>query len=194
MKTPNPVLLSALGAASSFASVSLEAQPTYRITEIPAGCADAINDREQVVGEMTGINGATALLWSTSTGLIDIGAIADFHHSRAHDINDAGQIVGIKGDGSTYQFEDGFLWDPVKGEPDLPDLPGTVQTYAQAVAAGGQATGSNIGSSGYGHAVLWTNEAVIDLGDLPGGSDSSGGLGINDRGEKSIQMKRLSCN
>ena len=166
-------------------SVSLGTQSTYRLTEIPTagGCANGINNRGQVVGEIPGINGRSAFLWSTSTGIIDIGAIAGFYQSVAYDINNAGQIVGIKSYAPTPPFENGFLWDPVKGEVDLPDLPGgDVYTRANAIAEGGQVTGYSAGASAY-HAVLWRHGAVMDLGDVPGGDDGSAGIGINDRGD-----------
>ena len=58
------------------ASVCLGAAPaTYRVTPIPngVGCAYGINNREQVVGEMPGVNGRSAFLWSAAMGIIDIG-------------------------------------------------------------------------------------------------------------------------
>lgn len=118
--------------------------------------------------------------------------------SRAYDINDAGQVVGVSGGkgcgiGSLVpSFAGKFFWDPGRaflwehgsGMVDLGALPGWGNcSEAFAINRSGAIVGASTTSGGT-HAVSWrTGTAVTDLGDLAGGLDRSAALDINDAGQ-----------
>jgi uncharacterized membrane protein len=59
----------------------------------PSSVAYAINDRHQVVGEITGSGGPRAVLWDTD-GLADLGPLPGGVFSIAFAINKHGETVG----------------------------------------------------------------------------------------------------
>src|SRR5260370_37084392 len=64
---------------------------------------------------------------------------------------------------------------------DLGTLGGN-RSFAFGINNRGQIVGESITASGSGHAFLFENGAMVDLGTLPGGSFSKAS-GINDRGQ-----------
>ena len=138
---------------------------------IGSGNADshayAINDDGAIVGDREGIY-AYVLHGATYTELPCVG------WSRAHDINESGQIVGYDSTPSTY-IARAALWE---GGNEIP-LPGLTNghTMAYAVNNRSQAVGYSVGSDGYPHAVLWESGVLTDLGVF--GGDSCHGADIN---------------
>lgn len=110
--------------------------------------------------------------------------------SRAHGIDERGQIVGQAqtATGETH----GFLWLPRYRGPggtmrDLGTLPGGDRSAANAIAPDGRIVGSATDASGVSRAVLWTPDGqLLDLNDrLPAGSGwrLETARAINARGE-----------
>ena len=144
------------------------------MTEIPTlGTAAAINDAGQVVG-------GTAL-WSG-------GAVTDFSSvlggfSEAHDINNNGQIVGIRGTPPAIDRWQSYIYDLATASvTDLGHLGGTFRSTAERINDKGHVAGWSSTSDGNIHAFFWQNGVMTDLGGLVDGG-SSYGIGINENDE-----------
>ena len=122
--------------------------------------------------------------------MVDLGELpGGGDHSRATAINSLGQVVG---ESDTATGLRGFLWTPTTPNGssgsmiNLGDLPGgTDLSQATAINSSGQVAGVSNAATGQ-RAFLWTPNtlngmtgSMIDLGDLPGGSNSSRATGIN---------------
>jgi probable HAF family extracellular repeat protein len=138
-----------------------------------------------VVGGSTVGSGAShAAVWmmeATGWAVQTLGTLPGDAFSAAHDVNDAGAIVGVSGrDGSVSS---GFLWTAQAGMSRLPGLGGDT-TYAHAVNNSGDVAGLSTDPAGTRHAVRWRASdgwRVEDLGTL--GGCCSEGYGINAFGD-----------
>ncbi len=151
--------------------------------------ATAINDAGQVTGfsHISRANSEThAFVWSSDTGLVDIGDLpGGLVGGRANDINASGVVVG---DGQAVTGFRGFEWTAANGMTDLGDLPGgNDSSLAFAINAGGAVVGTSRFQAG-SSAFLWTDAGGLqDLNSLV--DDSAAGwhldsaVGINDRGQ-----------
>jgi probable HAF family extracellular repeat protein len=140
--------------------------------------AEAINSSGHVVGDShDSMKRQRATLWKNGE-ICNLGCLGG--GSRAYDINDAGQVVGNSELAPESEVVHAFLWTGGK-MTDLGSL-GGANGFSSARAineAGDIVGGSSIGEAARseGHAVLWRDGAIIDLG--PGFSP----LSINSRGE-----------
>ncbi len=140
-------------------------------------------------GEIIGISGSRAVLWSTSpeAGVIDLGTLGG-DGSAANDINEFGQIVGV----AQTVFGDWLpvLWDGM----DIIELPIPDQDRTGCafwINNSGQAVGFSGSDPSQGdlhgmHALLWEDGGVIDLQDqIPANSGWKlrQATGINDQGQ-----------
>jgi probable HAF family extracellular repeat protein len=170
--------------------------------ELPGGSnsssGEAINSFGQVVGTSSADTGG-AYLWTPTTpngtvgSMVNLGSLPDSSQSNGRGINRPGQVVG----GATVPNGiHAFLWSPNAPNSsdgsmvDLGDLPGgTEDATAFAINDVGQVVGYGHAPSGV-RAFLWSPNSpngstgsTIDLGDLPGGSDSSDAFSINSIGQ-----------
>ncbi|MGZ4956303.1 MAG: DUF4347 domain-containing protein [Methylobacter sp.] len=145
--------------------------------------ATSINNAGQIVGwsiPSWGIVIPHAFLWQDT--MIDISRDTSNNSwvaTYAHDINNAGQIVGtLSGRNPATGIDDGtshgFL-----GQYNLSIPTGYNSSEAWAINDVGQVVGNVTAKEVFGtagivakHAFLWQNETMIDLGVLPGGSVS----------------------
>lgn len=118
-----------------------------------------------------------AFLWSTATGMRDLGSIGG-GSSYANGINNAGQVVGYYETASSYHA---FLWTASSGMQDLGTLGGDF-AIASGINSAGQVVGGSSNASGEVHAFLWTaTSGMKDLGDTLRGTFSDA-VAINDQG------------
>jgi|GEM_PF-1941298 len=139
-----------------------------------------LNDSGQVVGHSNN----QAVIWENST-MTQLPNLGDSELSRAHGINNAGQVVGWAGWGDLkFGEKHAFLWDNTNGIQDLgPSGADSISNFG--INNSGQVVGwTFIGEQGphHYHATLWENGVPIDLGYLDG-LESSIGKDINDRGQ-----------
>jgi probable HAF family extracellular repeat protein len=137
----------------------------------PGSQGIGINSLGHVVGHSASLNGAggEAFLWTPEGGMIGLGALApgyDRFASKAHDVNDHGQVVGFSRlpNGDT----EAFLWTAETGMIGLGDLPGSYHfSYATSINNAGVVVGS--GSSRRAFEVfIWEAETGMRrLGPLP---------------------------
>jgi len=137
-------------------------------TLIPLIDGFGINDAGAIVGDR--INGSivNAAIWAD-------GKITDFggDFTRALDINNAGQVVGIARD--AYGFDNAFVWND-----------GTLTTLSSAdsrpqdINELGQIVGRNKLANGLKHATLWQSGQTIDIDTL--NTFDSEAYAINDAG------------
>jgi len=99
--------------------------------------------------------------------------------SDAVSVNNAGQVAGNDTDLSATR---GFVWQNGTVTPAL--LPSTIAntTFVQGINASGQLAGYGRVAFGVDHAYRQTGNTILDLGDLPGGTNVSRGWGINANG------------
>lgn len=154
--------------------------------------ATSINESGKVVGAATtpeiigDVRTYHACLWQNGTPQ-DLGTLGG-RKSVAQCINDSGQVVGSSETTQTgpdgTPIERGFFWE--NGSMYLlPDLGGTFCTPHEINNAG-IIIGRALTSAGDLHAVMWQNEAIVDLNTLlPAGSTFvlTSAIGINNVGQ-----------
>jgi probable HAF family extracellular repeat protein len=166
--------------------VAFTKDPDYTIHELdmpPGGItgeALAINARGQIAGNVfVGLPRVyVPVIW-------DKGSVIELPSPPApppyftYDINNRGQVVGTIGRLGMFA---GLLWDDGTVIELGPPSGGVAE--AHAINERGQIVG--VGSIALGpyeiHALLWENDAIVDLGTLPGDSNSEA-LGINNSGQ-----------
>jgi probable HAF family extracellular repeat protein len=103
--------------------------------------AVAVNNRGQVVGQSTAVDGSVrAFLWTEADGMMDLGTLGGTT-SIASAVNDRGQVVGSSGraDRSVHAFS----WTKAEGMVDLGTLAGTNESLARAVNNRGRVVGES---------------------------------------------------
>ncbi len=137
----------------------------------------AINDAGMIVGESDN-NVSKAFLWD-GTNMVNIGTLGG-SSAVAHDINNAGEIVGASSNGSASR--------PYKRLPngtfiDLGTLLGTTNSSGRAwsINEAGVAVGlSRNAANTTSQATLWSGGGVTALGSLNGGTNFSQAYAISD--------------
>jgi len=152
--------------------------------------ANGINNAGQVAGISTNndfFNNITrAFLWSSSTGIVDLGTLDGKDSSYAFNIGEAGQVVGQSYNYSASVFGPEnvrpFLWSSGTGMVDLGSLGGSYGT-ALDVNSAGQVVGVSTDSNDNARPFLWSSDTgIVDLGTFDGRTDS-GAIAINDAGQ-----------
>jgi probable HAF family extracellular repeat protein len=129
----------------------------------PFSSANAVNDRNQVVG-ISYIDAISlrAFLWEEGR-MIQLPSLDGGASSSANGINDKGQIVGSASDAAfkvhAVLWEDGRITD-------LGELPGALNCSATAIDNHGHVVGSCDGVEGGGF--FWRDGTMTPLGALPG--------------------------
>lgn len=162
--------------------------------------AFALNDLGQVVGRSSVESGERGFLWhpdspnSTSGSAYDLGALPGGGDlSSASGINSIGQIVGYSQASTGLRA---FLWQPTSNNStigslvDLGDLPGGEDySVGHDINDSGQVVGASW-TADERHPFVWnpsvpnaSSGTLYDLGDLVGGRDEGGAIGINDSGQ-----------
>ena len=110
----------------------------------------------------------------------DLGALPGDSSSLAQGINANGDVVGwSNGPNGTR----GFVYTDASGLVELPGLPNRPRTIARDINDGGWIVGNATnGGVDLGHAVLWRNGAIEDLGTLAAGPYSDA-WGVNNAGQ-----------
>jgi uncharacterized membrane protein len=150
---------------------SLPTVPGY-----PWALPSAINNVGQVVGRVTrwvaGVEQSVGVLWSHGSAVTLDGM------SRAYDINDNGQVVGVSPDRHAVLWEAGTLTR-------LPQPRADGTSAAMAINNRGEAVGYSTwgpGSTTY-PAVLWYRGTVTELQLPPSWPSAAYATGINGRGQ-----------
>ena len=168
-----------------FGTLGASAASTYRVEALTipvqafSGQASAINDAGVSAGWYQTSSGWTAVSWSATGELTQLGTLTGFPNALANGVNQTGSIVGFAFS-SDFLTSQAFIWRSDTGMQPLADLGGGA-SLAQAINADGTAVGWAYDSTGVLHAVEWSaSGSVTDLN--PPGAISEA-LGINDAGD-----------
>jgi probable HAF family extracellular repeat protein len=164
---------------------SLSASQQYTVTDLGTlggtiSTSLGINAGGQVVGFSTLTDGTDrAFLWSSQSGMINLGALQASDLSVGYSVNLYGEVVGKS---YSVSGSNAFLWTKSVGMQNLGSLGGASST-AYGINDSGQVVGQSTLSDGVSvHAFLWTSRAGMqDLGTL--GGNFSYAYGINDAGQ-----------
>jgi len=137
----------------------------------------ALNNSGQVVGYSNLPVNNNAFFWQES-GMSNLAPSATTGYLYPNSINSTAQVAGWIYGGNNGAYNNAFLWQ--NGNLQLL-LPG-IDSRAIGINDSGQVVGYSSTVTG-GHGFIWQNGNLTDLGDLPGGIDSSMATGINARGE-----------
>ena len=176
-----------LWSANTGAIVGMVDNMSPASTAIP----EHINDRREMAGsEVYGDNVYQGVYWDPlgqAFVLPEMAGVDPFYgglHTRAHGINNLGQLVGTGKEAQPNYYTHAVLW-PDKGTPavDLGFLgPGTPLNYSEAFGVNDMS--HVVGKSAVGaqiHGFLWRNGQMTDLGALSG-QTASEAYAINNRG------------
>jgi probable HAF family extracellular repeat protein len=133
-----------------------------------------------VVGSLLGVVWLRPATAQSGYVVEDLGALPGDDSSVAWGINADGDVVGWSmGPGGTR----GFVYTSAGGMVALPGLPDRPRSVARDINDAGDIVGTaNAGGTDIGHAVLWSDGSVQDLGTLSTGYYSEG-WGINNLGQ-----------
>lgn len=141
--------------------------------------ASGNNDNGQIVGRdyLFSETESKAFLWSGGT-MTSLDAILGGGFSSALDINNLGQIVGLRGVPPDISSWSAFRYDTATNQvTSLPGLGGTFRISAVAINDAGEAVGySSTVDPNVFHAVKWTTNVPSDLGTLGGTHSFANGI------------------
>ena len=144
--------------------------------------AHGINNLGMVVGRYYS-NSQTGFVWTSASGLqVMPGDAVSGPGGDAHDVNDAGSVVGYaSASQATGQLDAGFIWSAAEGLRLLPKVESAPSAVHQAMAinAGGVVVGRFVGAAN--GVFLWSAATgTIDLAAPPGIPEF---VDVNDAGD-----------
>lgn len=150
--------------------------------------AFAINDSGQIVGWVIPPGSQFyPFLYTSATGMINLGTLPGYTGGEALDINNTGQIVGAVLDSSSTGNPQAFLYSSSTGMIGLGFLPGSDSTLAHSINDNGQVVGTATYYTDEGRAFVYADGVMTDLNYLTVGLSSGvtlfEALGINDSGQ-----------
>ncbi len=132
------------------------------------GCSDNSSSQSTLC---QGDSPSDAYLWSSKTGLMDLGNLPGFDSSVGVTVNDSAEVVGFSENVQTGVYY-GFVWTKESGMVELAPLPGGIASVAAANNDKGIITGYSTMTNGDVHAVIWKASGetyqITDLGTFPG--------------------------
>jgi probable HAF family extracellular repeat protein len=133
-------------------------------TDVPTG----ITESGMVVGTSGGGHATRAWVWTPGSGTLLLGNLPNdqFQSTNALDVNERGEIAGMRGNGGdVFRKDQAVRWTP----EGWMGLLAPANSFAAAINDSGK--------------ILWTPEGgMVDLGTLPGAATSEA-FGINDNGQ-----------
>ncbi len=120
-----------------------------------------INDAGQVAGssQYYAGGGSHAFIWSSESGMTDIGSLSGRGMSQAHAINNYGTVVGKAYAFGEGGYSSGFVWNSHAGIKPLSPLPGDGMTAAMAVSDNGIVAGQSLAGN-LSRACIWNAEGI----------------------------------
>jgi probable HAF family extracellular repeat protein len=118
--------------------------------------ANAINDSGTIVGYSTLADGANdAFLWTSASGMQDLGDLPGGTFSSAYAIDASGEVVGDSGLSSPAESH-AFLWTQTNGMEDLGTLSGGLVSRATAINGAGSIVGYSWTEEFNNISFIWT--------------------------------------
>jgi probable HAF family extracellular repeat protein len=172
---------------TALAQTAASAAQKYTVTDLGAlpgftsGYADDNNNSGLVTGcsdnsvyptvPCTTSIPADAFLWSSTSGMQDLGHLSGDDMTVGYVVNDSSEVVGFSGSAEMGGGH-GFYWTQSGGMVDLGTLTGSSgYSIGEAITSKGVIVGASTVSNGDVHVVLWTKSGGIyhihDEGHLP---------------------------
>ena len=169
----------------AFSWSASQGDPPRFLAGLPGGghesVGNGINNLHHITGTANLSNGRFIAFFWNGTRMSRIAAIAGNSYTAGEAINDNDEVVGVGVD-SAGQYE-GFYWSSAAGQVLLQTLGGQ-HSAGFGINRSGAFTGLASNASEAYHAVIWNSSTgtPIDLGTLPGGTNSLG-RAINNLGQ-----------
>jgi hypothetical protein len=156
--------------------------PSGEFQYLPTTGGRDVDPRDaDAAGNVVGMVGRTAAIWTGGKTLRELGVLPTANASNALAIGTRGQIVGWSGVDAAWSHA--TIWDAAQDTRDLTASLGLSETVAEDVNSAGQVAGTLESNSANAQAFVWDPKQGIRELNPPAGQAFSRAHRVNDRGQ-----------